>query len=336
MAATLKSPFLVQPWFSPRLWGSLDLRAWYPERAPEAEPIGEAWLTADASPTSLPGAPPLSRLVHDHRQDLLGSQAVYWKDDAFPLLVKLLFPCQRLSVQVHPDDAYAAAHALGRGKTEMWHVLEAAPGASLGVNLKRGVSLADFAAACRAGRGADALNWIPVQAGDTIYLPAGTIHAIGPDMVLAEVQQQSDNTFRLDDYGRLDVQGQPRELHLEAGLQVARAHAGGGQLNREPQSSGLLAASAYFRVEKIALAPGDTYAPSPRRVHVFVLLQGAAALAPIAADEDPEATRIFDPPPAAVAPAPLALPLAHAAILPAAASRWHLTGPATVLDITLP
>ncbi len=336
MASLLDSPFLIQPWFSSRIWGAQDLRAWYPERGLEAEPIGEAWLTADAGITSLPGAPSLSKLVQDHREELLGPQAVFWKEHTFPLLVKLLFPRQKLSVQVHPDDAYAAAHGLGRGKTEMWHVLEAEPDASLGVNLKPGVSLPQFAAACRAGQGAEALQWIQVRAGDTIYLPAGTIHAIGPGMVLAEIQQQSDNTFRLDDYGRRDAQGQLRDLHLEQGFAVARGHAGGGRLNNTPQASGLLAASAYFRVEKVALDSRQDWLPKPRRLHIFLNLEGAAVLSKTA-DSDPDATHVFEAP----APTPAAaqdfpLPRAHAVVLSAMAAGWRLSGSASVLDITLP
>ncbi len=336
MAPLLDSPFLIQPWFSPRIWGTQDLRAWYPERSLETEPIGEAWLTADAGVTSLPGAPSLSRLVQDHREELLGPQAVFWKENSFPLLVKLLFPRQKLSLQVHPDDAYAAAHGLGRGKTEMWHVLMADPDASLGVNLKPGISLSQFAVACRAGQGAEALQWIQVRAGDTIYLPAGTIHALGPGMVLAEIQQQSDNTFRLDDYSRRDANGQLRELHLEQGLAVARAHAGGGRLNRTPQTSGLLAASAYFRVEKVALDARQDWLPKPRRLHIFLHLEGEAVLSKTA-DKDPDATRVFEAAaPIAAAAQDFPLPRAHAVVLSALAAGWRLSGSGSVLDITLP
>lgn len=336
MASLLDSPILIQPWFSPRIWGAQDLRAWYPERGLETEPIGEAWLTADKSLTSLPGAPSLSKLVQEHREELLGPQAIFWKENSFPLLVKLLFPRQKLSLQVHPDDAYAAAHGLGRGKTEMWHVLEAEPDASLGVNLKPGISLPQFAAACRAGQGADVLQWIQVHAGDTIYLPAGTLHAIGPGMVLAEIQQQSDNTFRLDDYGRRDARGELRELHLEPGLAVARAHAGGGRLNRTPQAAGLLAASAYFRVEKVSLDAQNDWLPKPRRLHIFLNLAGEAILS-ISADSDPDATRVFDTPsPLPAAAHDFPLPRAHAVVLSAGAAGWRLSGSASVLDITLP
>ncbi|MGH9393792.1 MAG: class I mannose-6-phosphate isomerase, partial [Terriglobales bacterium] len=178
---------IAAPAFRARVWGSRDLRAWYPERGLEAEAIGEAWLS-----------PPQC-----------------------PVLVKLLFPRERLSVQVHPDDAYAAAHGLGRGKSEAWYVVEAEPGARVGVGLKSEADWRQLGAACRAGRGAELLDWIEVAPGEVISIPAGTVHAIGGGLVLLEVQQPSDNTFRLDDYGR------GRELHLGAGLEVARPTAAG-------------------------------------------------------------------------------------------------------------
>src|SRR6185437_679421 len=126
-----RAPRLIAPIFQPRVWGSHDLSAWYPGRPPEPEPVGEAWLS-----------PPEG-----------------------PVLVKLLFPQQALSGQVHPDDGYAARHQLGRGKSEAWYVVEAAPGARLGVRLPPGADWRELEPACRAGRGAALLNWQPVEAG---------------------------------------------------------------------------------------------------------------------------------------------------------------------------
>lgn len=203
------------PVFHLRVWGTRDLRRWYPERGLEPEPIGEAWL-------SPPGC---------------------------PVLIKLLFPLQPVSVQVHPDDAYAAAHGFGVGKSEAWHVLEAAPGARLGVGLREGVNFEDFAACCRAGQAAaELLNWLPVSPGDTVNIPAGTVHAIGAGVVLFEVQQPSDTTFRLDDFGR----GRP--LHLEHGLAVARSTPAG----RVPARGDLLLETPHFRLYRHDLTAGAT------------------------------------------------------------------------------
>ncbi len=199
----------IEPRFVPRIWGRRDLSPWYPAHR-GGEAIGEVWLS-----------PPEG-----------------------PVLIKLLFPEQPLSVQVHPDDAYAAAHGLGRGKSEAWYVVEAAAGAKLGVGLRAGVDLAQLEAACRAGRGAECLVWLTVEAGEVINVPAGTVHAIGPGVVLFEVQQSSDATFRLDDYGR------GRELHLEAGMAVARADTAAGKVTPQAErgTSTLLLATEHFRL----------------------------------------------------------------------------------------
>jgi len=211
----------LTPRFQPRIWGSLDLRAWYPERGLEGEPIGEAWLSAPAA----------------------------------PVLVKMLFPRERLSVQVHPDDAYAAAHGLGRGKSEAWYVIEAASGATLGVGLVAGATARDLEIACRAGRGAEMLDWIPVAPGEVINIPAGTVHAIGGGVVLLEAQQDSDNTFRLDDYGR------GRELHLDHGLAVARATTAGGRVRRP--ATGPILETPFFTLQEHAMPAEWRIAPAP-------------------------------------------------------------------------
>lgn len=136
--------------------------------------------------------------------------------NAAPLLVKYLFTSERLSIQVHPDDDAASAYGFARGKDECWLVLDAAPDAELGISLVRDCTTDELRLAAEAGTIERLIDWRPAKAGDFIYNPAGTIHAIGPGLTLVEVQQNIDCTFRLYDYGR------PRELHLDAGLAVAR------------------------------------------------------------------------------------------------------------------
>ncbi len=144
---------------------------------------------------------------------------------AFPLLVKFIFPEEKLSVQVHPDDAYAAIHeqaAGGRGKTEMWYAVRARPGAEVLVGLKSSVTREDFERAIADGSAEDCLEHVPLRTGDAVFVPAGTAHTIGPGMVLCEIQEHSDLTYRVYDYNRRDAKGHPRALHVEKALDVMR------------------------------------------------------------------------------------------------------------------
>jgi mannose-6-phosphate isomerase len=316
----LNFPFLVEPWFSPRIWGTRDLSGWYPGKTALPEPVGEAWLTGPQSQALLPGARrELDALVREHAGELMGQE---WREAReFPLLIKLLFPHDRLSVQVHPGDDYARRHGLGRGKTEMWYVLEAAPGAKLGIHLVPGASVEDLRRACEDGTAAELLEWIEVRAGDTIFLPAGTIHAIGPGMVLAEVQQQSDNTFRLYDYDRLDATGKKRPLHLEHGLAVAEPRTRGGLVNRAaPRGEpGLLVESAYFRTELDVIHEGSQL-EFAQGFRTLVLLEGKARLE-------------WGGPGSGGA---IELTRAHALVIPAVAGATRLTGSGKLLRVTLP
>jgi mannose-6-phosphate isomerase len=135
--------------------------------------------------------------------------------DAAPLLVKYIFTSERLSIQVHPNDAQAQAQGLRRGKQECWYVLDCAPGAVLGIGLTRTLSPEEFVAACADGTIETLIDWKPVKPGDFYFIPAGTVHAIGANIMLAEIQQHSDVTYRLYDYGR------PRDLHLDEGRAVS-------------------------------------------------------------------------------------------------------------------
>jgi mannose-6-phosphate isomerase len=149
-----------------------------------------------------------------------------WYDDGaaqpLPILVKWLFTSEKLSIQVHPDDAQAKARGLASGKEECWVILSAEPGATLGMGTKRPLSADELRAASLSGEIEGLMDWKPVRAGDYFYIPAGTVHAIGAGITLVEVQQYADITYRLYDYGRLD-NGKLRELHLDDGVAVSKA-----------------------------------------------------------------------------------------------------------------
>lgn len=209
---TSVAPFRLKPWFSERVWGKQDLRPWYTETGTK-ELVGEAWLTG---PQCLIDTGAFSGREFASVAAEIGGE--------FPLLVKLLFPNEKLSVQVHPDDAQARAMGEVRGKTECWYVLEAEPGAYVSLGLKDGVDAAKFREAVADGTAEDLLRQVPVSVGDMLFVDAGTVHAIGPGVVLLETQQTSDVTYRLYDYGR------PRELHLEKGLAVMKAETAAGKV----------------------------------------------------------------------------------------------------------
>ncbi|MGA8432532.1 MAG: type I phosphomannose isomerase catalytic subunit [Candidatus Sulfotelmatobacter sp.] len=218
-------PLLMLPAFDPRPWGTRDLSPIYPNHKFD-ENIGEAWLTGDDCKVvngALTGKT-LSQLSNEYGVDLVGEAARDAK--RFPLLMKFLFPLQKLSVQVHPDDEQALRVGQPWGKTECWYVAHAQPGAQIALGLKPGVTAAEFEKAIHEQRAEEFLNWINVFAGDMIYVAGGTVHTLGPGSVIVETQQQSDTTYRLYDYGR------PRELHLKEGLAAVRETTSSGKVVR--------------------------------------------------------------------------------------------------------
>jgi mannose-6-phosphate isomerase len=230
------APFRLKPWFSERPWGRKDLKPWYAETG-TSELVGEAWLTG---PQCVVEEGELEGKTLESLSGELGGE--------FPLLVKLLFPNEKLSVQVHPDDAQAQAAGGARGKTECWYVLEAEPGAAVALGLKPGADAEKIKAAVADGTMEELMEWVPVSVGDMLFVDAGTVHAIGPGVVLLETQQTSDITYRLYDYGR------PRELHLEQGLKVIREKTAAGKVApKEMAGFTRLIEQKYFVVDRFEL-----------------------------------------------------------------------------------
>jgi mannose-6-phosphate isomerase len=244
----------MQPAFDPRPWGTLDLSPIYPNHKFE-EKIGEAWLTGDASKVAngpLKGKS-LSELSSEYGRELVGDAAP--DPTRFPLLLKFLFPHEKLSVQVHPDNEAARRVGQPWGKTECWYVAHAKPGAQIALGLKSGVTREQFARSIEQKHAEELLNWMNVYAGEMIYLAGGTVHTLGPGSIIVETQQQSDTTYRLYDYGR------PRELHLKEGLAAIKEKTGSGKVVR-PAPSNLnggtnrrapLISSPYFTVDMFEL-----------------------------------------------------------------------------------
>jgi mannose-6-phosphate isomerase len=215
----------MSPAFDPRPWGTLDLSAIYPNHKFN-ERIGEAWLTGDNCVVA--NGPLAKRSLADWSKEfgseLVGTAAP--DPQRFPLLLKFLFPEEKLSVQVHPDDTTAQRFGEPWGKTECWYVAHAKPGSQIALGLKPGVTRAQFEQGIHEKRAEELLNWINVFQGEMIYVAGGTVHTLGPGSVIVETQQQSDTTYRLYDYGR------PRPLHLERGLASVKERTASGKVIR--------------------------------------------------------------------------------------------------------
>ncbi len=230
-------------------WGVADLRPWSGIDG-SGETIGELWF---------------------QRAD---------KDAPTPaLLLKLLFTSEPLSIQVHPDDEFAHSIGLPNGKTEAWYILAAAPGARVALGLTRHLTPQQLRAAIMDGSIAGLTQWRPVAKGDIIFVPAGTIHAIGAGIVLAEIQQRSDTTFRLFDYGR------QRELHGDSA--VAVSHAGPAQAQSAPRrltaARTALITSPHFVLERIDLPANSHWTLDAKRETWILVIEGHTQIGPISA-----------------------------------------------------
>jgi mannose-6-phosphate isomerase len=250
------APFRIEPVFTARVWGFRDLRPWY-NRVAEGDPIGEVWLTGDDCliATGLHANKRLGALFGEEREALLGADAP--SPDApgadSPLLIKTIFAREKLSVQVHPDDKMARKYGLPRGKTECWYALQAESGAEVAVGVKPGTTLGEIEEGIRGETLEAMLNMVPVVAGDTIYVDAGTVHAIWPGSILLETQQNSDTTYRMYDYGR------GRELHIAKSLEATKFTTRAGKVApRELADRTLLIDVDYFRIERLTVSGSRT------------------------------------------------------------------------------
>jgi mannose-6-phosphate isomerase len=251
------APFRIDPVFTARVWGFRDLRPWY-DRVAEGDPIGEVWLTGDECKvaTGPHTGTRLGALFSEQKVALLGTDvqvADFPAGDSplppgadSPLLIKTIFAREKLSVQVHPDDAMARKYGEPRGKTECWYALQADPGAEVAVGVKPGTTLGEIEEGIHAGTLERSLNRIPVSVGDLIYVDAGTVHAIWPGSILLETQQNCDLTYRMYDYGR------GRELHIAKSLEATKLVTSAGKVPpRELADRAVLIDVEYFRIERI-------------------------------------------------------------------------------------
>jgi mannose-6-phosphate isomerase len=215
-------PLTFQPVFKERVWGGRELERLYGKKLPPGAVIGESWEISDrpGDASVITNGPLAGKnlrwLMENHAAEILGD-AKPAADGRFPLLCKILDARDKLSLQVHPP-ASKAAELKGEPKTEMWYIADAKPDASLYVGLKHGVTRAGFEKKIQDGSVAECFHRVPVRVGDTMFLPSGRVHAIGDGLVIFEIQQNSDTTYRVFDWNRVGLDGKPRDLHVAQSL----------------------------------------------------------------------------------------------------------------------
>jgi mannose-6-phosphate isomerase len=276
-------PLTFQPIFKERVWGGRELQRLYGKQLPAGAPIGESWEISDRPDDAsvIVNGPLAGRdlrwLMENHATELLG-QAKSAAGNRFPLLCKILDAREKLSLQVHPP-ANQAAGLGGEPKTEMWFIADTAPGAELYVGLKRGVTRTVFEQKIRDGSVAECFHRLPVKAGDAMFLPSGRVHAIGAGLVIFEIQQNSDTTYRVFDWNRVGLDGKPRQLHIaeslasidfndfEPGLIQSR-FAGAAVKTR------LLVDDRLFNVEALEMKSGAKLDLKPHKLQIIAVIRG--------------------------------------------------------------
>jgi mannose-6-phosphate isomerase len=268
---TFRRPIELLPLFQGRVWGRQSLRPFYPNHA-VIERIGEVWFTFKEN--RIKSGEALGDLIKTHPK-ILGNAFDPKHPNQCPLLAKLLFTTERLSVQVHPRDDYAYKHHQSLGKTEAWYVVAAEPEAEVAVGFKETITAQRMEESARSGEIESLLDWRPVQAGDSIFVPAGTVHAVGAGVTICEIQQNSDITYRLYDYGR------PRELHLEHGVKVSDL--GPHHYRVQPRLLGPgreeLVVCDYFRIEKLTVAESMRIAGDAPYYMLLTCVKGSGQIA---------------------------------------------------------
>jgi mannose-6-phosphate isomerase len=276
----MNTPLLLSPALHTRVWGGRKLETALHKTLPSAEPYGESWEMHDTATVASGeyAGRTLGDLLAEFGAALIGDASD--PSEGFPLLLKFLDANQWLSVQVHPDDAIAAElEGEPRGKTEAWIVLAADPGAKLALGVAEGITTEGLSEAIRNGTVESAMRYVEVAPGDAVYLTAGTVHALGPGVLIYEIQQSSDQTYRLYDWGRMGLDGKPRPLHIEKSLKAAKPDMQ-PTVTKLPQGDGKVFGGPYFETYIHRLQGGTSALDTGgRRFHVLTVTRGAVTIA---------------------------------------------------------
>ncbi|MBO6158288.1 MAG: class I mannose-6-phosphate isomerase [Firmicutes bacterium] len=275
-------PMFMDPEFKETVWGGTRLLGIFAKKIPSAH-TGESWeVSAHENGQSkikngfLEGKT-LLEAVSEYPTEILGYTGARETGGKFPLLIKLIDASDDLSIQVHPNNEQALLleGPTGRGKTEMWYIVDAEPDAQLIYGLKKDMTPSAFQEAIETGALEDYVNYVPVKKGDTFFIPAGTLHAIGAGIVLAEIQQSSDTTYRVYDYGRVGLDGNPRQLHVEKALQVTNLTSSKGN---EYSNIDEGVVCDYFQVYRRNLRGIQEIAVSLDHFQIVLILEGSGKI----------------------------------------------------------
>jgi len=284
-------PLKLNPIYKEPIWGGKTLREKFGKDIP-SDCTGESWeIACHKNGTSIVAngtlkGKSLKEAIELWQEELLGTRIGKKGVEKFPLLVKIIDACDKLSVQVHPGDEYAKEHENGElGKTEMWYVIDAEPGAQLVYGVKPGVTREQFETGIRNGNLEDYLNYVEVHAGDVFFIPATTLHAIGKGLLIAEIQQNSDTTYRVYDWNRVDSQGNPRQLHIEKALDVTdlsgntdKEKVEGLAVAEGENTRTYLVACEYFATEKLIIRKESKETANGEKFDIIMVIDGSGSI----------------------------------------------------------
>lgn len=279
-------PLIFSPAFHARVWGGRNLEKFLEKKLPAQSAIGESWEIYDTN-TIINGAysgTTLKQLLSEFPKEIGG---LLYNGGDFPLLVKFLDAQEWLSVQVHPNDDLAQSlEGQPRGKTECWFVIEAEPEAAIIYGFSKNITSQDFRDAINNGNVTELLHFVNVKKGDFVFVPAGTIHALGKGVIIYELQQTSDTTYRLYDWDRIGLDGAPRELHIDKGLICTdfsmihpALHHGTTSINRQDYTEEQLTDNPYFSLQRITNFTGiKEYSFDGNSAHIVTILEGTITI----------------------------------------------------------